>query len=73
MLAWLRSYGIPPLLVVTKCDKLSKGERARQCALIASRTLVPREELTLFSAHTGEGREGVWARIDPLLSGGDSG
>ena len=69
MLQWLRACGIPPLLVVTKCDKLSKNQRSRQAAVIARQVGVEPEELTLFSALTREGLEGVWARIEALLQG----
>jgi len=69
MLQWLRACGIPPLLVVTKCDKLSKNQRSRQAAVIARQVGVEPDELTLFSALTREGLEGVWARIEALLQG----
>lgn len=67
MLQWLRSYGIPPVLVVTKCDKVSKLERAKQSGVIAQTLEVKRDELTFFSAHNREGTESVWERIERLL------
>jgi GTP-binding protein len=67
MLGWLRAYDIPPVLVVTKCDKVSKNERARQTAEIARTLGVSAEELTLFSALSRDGTEAVWARIESLL------
>src|SRR5665647_2915564 len=36
MLRLLEMYNIPPILVVTKCDKLSKNQRARQRTSIAT-------------------------------------
>jgi GTP-binding protein len=71
MLDWLRAYGIPALLVVTKCDKVTKNERARQSALIIRTLGVSRDELVFFSAHTKEGRDDVWRRIEALLAGDD--
>ena len=71
MLNWLRAYGIPPLLVVTKCDKVSKNERARQGSVIARELGVPVAELTFFSALSKEGRDGVWERLERLLASGD--
>lgn len=68
MLAWLRAYSVAPILVVTKCDKLSKNERARQTAVIAEKLGVAKGELTFFSALNKEGRDAVWARIDALLA-----
>jgi len=67
MLAWLRAYSVPPVLVVTKCDKVSKNERAKQTAIIAKQLGVDRSELNFFSALSREGKDGIWARIDALL------
>lgn len=68
MLQWLRSYGIPTLVVVTKCDKVSKNERARQTALIARELGLAREEMAFFSALSREGKDEVWERIGALLA-----
>ena len=68
MLAWLRAYSVAPIIVVTKCDKLSKNERAKQSAIIMERMGLKREELNFFSALSKEGKDGVWARIDALLA-----
>ncbi|QWV93082.1 ribosome biogenesis GTP-binding protein YihA/YsxC [Geomonas oryzisoli] len=70
MLAWLRAYSIAPIIVVTKCDKLSKNERARQTAVICSTLGVAKEELTFFSALSKEGKDAVWTRIDAVLAPG---
>ena len=70
MLQWLRSNGIPPVLVVTKCDKLSKNQRAKQVAVIARQIGVDAGELRFFSALSREGLDGVWARIEELLGAG---
>jgi GTP-binding protein len=72
MLQWLRAYDIPVLVVITKCDKVSKNERAKQAALI-SRTLgLSPEEMAFFSALSREGRDVIWARIEAILAEGDS-
>ncbi len=71
MLDWLRAYGIPPLLVVTKCDKVSKNERTRQAAAIARALGVTREEFTFFSALSREGKDELWVRIGELLADND--
>ena len=68
MLQWLRAYGIPTLVVVTKCDKVSKNERARQAAVIARETGLSRDEMLFFSALSREGKEAVWGRIGELLA-----
>lgn len=68
MLQWLGACGIPPLVVVTKCDKLSKNQRVRQAALIAREIGLETVDLSLFSALTREGLDRVWERIGALLS-----
>ena len=68
MLAWLRAFSIPPIIVVTKCDKLSKNERAKQSAIIMARLGLEKSELNFFSALSKEGKDGIWARIDALLA-----
>lgn len=67
MLRWLESYSIPPIVVLTKCDKLSKVERARQTAAIA--TAIKRDPAMLlpFSALSRDGRDGIWQEIERLL------
>lgn len=67
MIQWLRACGIPPLIVVTKCDKLSKSQRAKQVAVIARQIGMEAGEFCLFSALTREGLGGVWKRIEDLL------
>ena len=69
MLDWLRAYGIPPILVITKCDKVSKNERARQAALIAANLKVDKGELSFFSALNREGVDDIWERIEEVLGG----
>jgi GTP-binding protein len=67
LLTWLRTYQVTPLLVITKCDKVSKNERAKQTALIAATLQVAREDLCHFSALSREGVEVIWQRIEALL------
>jgi GTP-binding protein len=67
MLDWLRAYDIIPVLVVTKCDKVSRNEKARQAAVIARILGVEKGELTFFSTLTREGKDEIWQRIETLL------
>ena len=67
MLDWLGSYGIPALLVVTKCDKVSRNERAKQSDIIAQKLGVTKDDLCFFSALSKDGTEDVWQRIEALL------
>ena len=63
MLGWLATYGIPPIVVLTKCDKLSKLERARQTVVIADSIKRDKEELFHFSALSRDGRDRIWQEI----------
>jgi GTP-binding protein len=67
MLQWLRARGIPPLVVVTKSDKLSKNQRARQAAIISREIGIDSRDLLLFSALSREGLDPIWARIEELI------
>ena len=67
MLNWLENYNIPPVLVLTKCDKLSKTERAKQTSLIAASIKKDKNMLLPFSALSRDGRDGIWSEIERLL------
>ena len=63
MLEWLESYGIPPIIVLTKCDKLSKSEQSKQTAIIAATIRRASQDLFHFSALNKTGREQIWEEI----------
>jgi GTP-binding protein len=67
LLNWLRTFSIPPILVVTKCDKVSKNERERQLNLIAKELGVEKSALNPFSALSREGLENIWTQIETVL------
>jgi len=67
MLNWLRSYNRKSIVVLTKCDKLTKNQRAKQIELISQRIGIAKEGLTLFSALSKEGRDNVWRAIQAAL------
>jgi GTP-binding protein len=67
MLGWLERYGIPPIIVLTKCDKLSKNERSKQTALIAKSIQRDIGIMLPFSALSKDGRNGIWTEIVRLL------
>jgi GTP-binding protein len=68
LLQWMREFSIPPLLVITKCDKVSKNEKARQTAVIARALGVPKDDFSFFSALSRDGKDGIWDRIELLLT-----
>jgi GTP-binding protein len=67
LLAFLSHHKLPFCVVLTKADKLKRGEKTK-----AVRTVT--EELgaepVLFSARTGEGREVLWRVIRQMAKGG---
>jgi len=67
MLGWLERYNIPPIIVLTKCDKLSKTERAKQTALISAAIKRDKGMLLPFSALSKDGRDGIWNEILRML------
>ncbi len=67
MLDWLRSYNRRPIIVLTKCDKLTKNERAKQTAAIAAKLQMDQSLLLHFSALSKEGRDAIWQAIHDLV------
>jgi len=67
MLGWLERYNIPPIIVLTKCDKLSKSERAKQTALISAAISRDKNMMLPFSALSKDGRDGIWSEILRML------
>jgi GTP-binding protein len=68
LLTWLRTFSITPILVVTKCDKVSRNERERQLSLIAKELGVEKTALKPFSALSKEGLENIWTEIESVLA-----
>jgi len=64
---WLDGFHIPIIRVVTKADKLSKTRQKKQLDAIAGELLIDRENLLLFSAKSGMGKEDVWRAIENLI------
>jgi len=67
MLDWLEEFGVPTIPVITKIDKLKRGQRDRQVGAIADLTGLPKEAFSLFSALSKEGKEDIWERIEDAL------
>ncbi len=67
MLDWLRSYNRRPIIVLTKCDKLTKNERVKQTAAIAAKLQMDQSLLLHFSALSKEGRDAIWQAIHDVV------
>jgi len=65
---WLNHYDIPTILVLTKADKLSKTKRTKQILAISKALSINKDNLVLFSAKTGLGKERVWDETGNLLA-----
>jgi GTP-binding protein len=72
MLTWLQAYGREAIIVLTKCDKVSKVERAKQTALISTRLQMDAQQLLHFSSLNKEGKDKVWKAIEFTLESQDS-
>lgn len=67
MLEWAESLGLPLLLLLTKADKVSRNEAAKQRKFV-EREAPPGAVLTVFSALTGQGAEDVRAQLERWFS-----
>ena len=68
LLDWLEEYQIPTIPVLTKVDKVSRGQREKQIKPILAATGLPRDAFSLFSALNREGKDEVWERIEEALA-----
>ncbi len=69
LLNWLTHYGIHPLLVLTKADKLSRQKGIKQASMIKRRLkeICPAAPI-VFSAKTRQGKEEIWKIIDRVCN-----
>jgi len=67
LLDWLDHHRLPSLMVLTKADKLSQIERARQKRNLTENLLLAAKKFLFFSASTGEGKEELWKKIQEAL------
>jgi len=67
-MAWLAEYGITPIPVLTKADKMSRQQsiaRAKDMHKELEQFSCGRP--TIFSAKTREGRDEIWERIEKAI------
>lgn len=67
LLDWLDYHHIPLLIVLTKADKLSQIERARQKKTLVENPMLIGRSILFFSALTGEGKDELWKFIQTHL------
>lgn len=68
LVTWLRSEGVPHLVVYTKIDKLKRGQQQRQAALLDAGLGIGSAERVLFSAKSGDGKENLISKLDQFLA-----
>lgn len=67
LLQWLERFSIPSIPVITKCDKVSKNEKARQTEMIARELGIDKSRFTYFSALSKEGKDALWGKIAEIM------
>ncbi|MGD8837325.1 MAG: ribosome biogenesis GTP-binding protein YihA/YsxC [Desulfobacteraceae bacterium] len=67
LIEWLHHYQLPTILVLTKADKLSKTKQQKQCRNAAETLGVDMDDLLLFSAKSGKGKEVLWELIEQVI------
>ncbi|MDD5759022.1 MAG: ribosome biogenesis GTP-binding protein YihA/YsxC [Desulfobulbaceae bacterium] len=67
---WLRESVVPYLLVYTKLDKISRGQRQQHASSLDAGLRVSPSERLLFSAQTGEGKEELISRLAKFIDAG---
>lgn len=67
--ALVQKSGRPLMQVVTKADKLKRGQQAKQLGVISKELGTPRDGLILTSSKDSTGRDRAWKRIFELLGG----
>jgi GTP-binding protein len=68
MLEWLKYYNILPLLVLTKADKLSNNQIAKQLKIISETANVDKKDFFIFSAVNKKGKDEVWNKIEEIIA-----
>ncbi len=68
MLDFLADLEKPTIVTLTKADKLSRKEVAERSRKIARQLLLDPEQVIIFSARTGEGRDELAEAVSSLMS-----
>lgn len=68
MYEFLKYYQIPCIIIATKADKVSRGRRQKQLKTVKDILQVQEgDEVIVFSAETGEGKDEAWAVMEKFL------
>ncbi|MCW3491377.1 ribosome biogenesis GTP-binding protein YihA/YsxC [Dethiobacter alkaliphilus] len=68
MYQWLIHFNIPTIIVATKADKISRGNRQKHVKQVREGLgLGPQGPVIMFSAKTGEGKDDIWKVIQQFV------
>lgn len=68
MYEFLKHYEIPTIIIATKADKVPKGKWQKHRKMVRETlNIVDGDELIVFSAETGQGKEEAWAALERFL------
>ena len=66
---WIRSKDLPAIVVLTKCDKVKKGEQKSRFEKTAQMLGISADELVAYTVQSNSGREQLSHRIGEILWG----
>jgi len=70
MYDWLQYYGLPTLVVVTKADKIARGQWQKQLKQVKEKLNLPKnQQVVIFSANTGQGVEEIQQWVETIING----
>lgn len=68
MYSWMKSTGLPLLVIATKSDKLSKNQVAKNIRIIRQELGMCSEDMLIpFSSETRIGKDEIWGIIDNII------
>ena len=68
MLEYVRSNGIPVLIVATKQDQCNQSETSKNRKMISEKCNVPLHQIVLFSSKTRRGRDELMEKIETYIN-----
>ena len=68
MLDYVRSNGIPVLIVATKQDQCNQSETSKNRKMISEKCNVPLQQIVLFSSKTRRGRDELMEKIETYIN-----
>lgn len=68
MYTWMKSTGLPLMVIATKSDKLSKNQVSKNIRIIKEELGMSKEDMLItFSSETRVGKDEVWEIIDNII------